>query len=568
MNKFPKWRYLLSGVGFLSMFAMGANAEELSSDPNSSINPTQSSAPTLFGRPSQSGQSVIDQVRYRQGLKQFNANPDAGMTQVTSVSELRDVQPDAWAYEALKSLVERYGCIVGYPDRTFRGDRAISRYEFAAGLNACMNVMERLIQENVAVLREDIDKLKRLMQQFEEELTMLSARVDNLETRIAYLEDHQFSTTTKLVGEVAFQIAQAFGDDINNGTGQRDLDSQVVMQDKVRLQFVTSFTGKDQLFTRLTAGSIGNSFQDEIGDFQGRFAYDGPDNNDVTIDRLHYYFPVGDNLRIFTMASLGGHHFYADTFNAGLDVGGGANGALSRFAERNPIYRIGLGGQGIGATYDWGENFQFSAGYLARGGNSPNQERGLFNGNYSLMGQAVYKPTNRIKFGATYINAYDPDGLFRYGGTGTRPANFLLNTLGTDNSDVSSNSYGLQGQFDITPSFSLRAWGGYTSARLIGQGGGDVWNYAMAMVFPDLFKEGSMGYLMAGAEPYLGGLNVANQPTYFNNSTPFHIEAAYKYAFSDNITLTPGIIVLTAPNQDSRRNDTVYIGVVRGTYSF
>ena len=89
--------------------------------------------------------------------------------QVTSVSELQDVSPTDWAYEALRSLVERYGCIVGYPDRTFRGNRATSRWEFAAGLNACLNTMERLIQENVAVLREDIEKLKRLMQEFEAE---------------------------------------------------------------------------------------------------------------------------------------------------------------------------------------------------------------------------------------------------------------------------------------------------------------------------------------------------------------------------------------------------------------
>ena len=37
--------------------------------------------------------------------------------QVTSVSQLRDVSPTDWAYEALRSLVERYGCIVGYPDK-------------------------------------------------------------------------------------------------------------------------------------------------------------------------------------------------------------------------------------------------------------------------------------------------------------------------------------------------------------------------------------------------------------------------------------------------------------------
>ena len=76
-----------------------------------------------------------------------------------------------------------------------------------------MNVMERLIQENVAVIREDLDKLKALAQQFEQELAALGARVDNLETRTAYLEDHQFSTTTKLNGIAVFAVVDQFGGD-------------------------------------------------------------------------------------------------------------------------------------------------------------------------------------------------------------------------------------------------------------------------------------------------------------------------------------------------------------------
>src|SRR6476469_3571142 len=59
--------------------------------------------------------------------------------QVTSVSQLSDVRPTDWAFQALQSLVERYGCIAGYPDGTFRGNRAMTRYEFAAGLNACLD---------------------------------------------------------------------------------------------------------------------------------------------------------------------------------------------------------------------------------------------------------------------------------------------------------------------------------------------------------------------------------------------------------------------------------------------
>ena len=495
----------------------------------------------------------------------------SSLSQVTSVSELRDVEPTSWAYEALRSLVERYGCIVGYPDRTFRGNKSLSRWEFAAGLNACMNVMERLIQENVAVLREDIEKLKRLAEAFQAELAALGTRVDNLESRVAFLEDNQFSTTTKLVGEIAFNLSQAFVGDgrrVDNGSGPRGLNAQTVFQNKVRLQLVTSFTGKDQLYTRLTAGSIGNSFQDEIGDFEGRFAFDGPSGNDVSIDRLHYYFPVGDDLKIYTMASLGGHHFYADTFNPGLEAGGGASGALSRFGERNAIYRLGLGGKGLAATYNLGDSFQLSAGYLARGAENPDEGRGLFNGNYSALGQLVFKATDDLKFGVAYANGFDPAGTFRYGGTGTLPGNLLLGNFGIPNQPVSSNSYGVQGQFDVSESFSIRAWGTYTNARLINFGSADLWSYALVLAFPDLFTEGSMGAVIFGAEPYLGGIESARSPVDLQNDTPFHVEVSYKYPVNNNISITPGVIILTAPNQNADTNDTVIIGAIRGTFKF
>jgi hypothetical protein len=59
------------------------------------------------------------------------------LAQVNSVSQLSDVQPTDWAFQALQSLVERYGCIAGYSDGTYRGNRATGRYEFTAGLNSC-----------------------------------------------------------------------------------------------------------------------------------------------------------------------------------------------------------------------------------------------------------------------------------------------------------------------------------------------------------------------------------------------------------------------------------------------
>jgi hypothetical protein len=70
-----------------------------------------------------------------------NPQPANNLEQVTSVSQLSDVRPTDWAFQALQSLVERYGCIAGYPDRTYRGNRALTRFEFAAGLNACLDLL-------------------------------------------------------------------------------------------------------------------------------------------------------------------------------------------------------------------------------------------------------------------------------------------------------------------------------------------------------------------------------------------------------------------------------------------
>ena len=88
------------------------------------------------------------------------------MNQVTSVSQLSDVRPTDWAFQALQSLVERYGCIAGYPDGTYRGNRALTRYEFAAGLNACLDQVTKLIGSSTAnfVTKEDLAVLQRLQE--------------------------------------------------------------------------------------------------------------------------------------------------------------------------------------------------------------------------------------------------------------------------------------------------------------------------------------------------------------------------------------------------------------------
>ena len=49
------------------------------------------------------------------------------LDQVTSISQFADVDPTDWAYQALANLVETYGCVAGYPNGSFRGNRAMTR---------------------------------------------------------------------------------------------------------------------------------------------------------------------------------------------------------------------------------------------------------------------------------------------------------------------------------------------------------------------------------------------------------------------------------------------------------
>jgi len=194
--------------------------------------------------------------------------PYPAAAQITTVDDLSDVGPSDWAYEALKQLNEDYGCLPGTPAETFGDGRAITRYEAAAGANACIRRIEDLLAGGATYIRpRDLETLRRLQDEFAAELATLGARVDSLEDRVANLEDQQFSTTTKLQGEVIFQFADEFEGLGLQGAGRREIggtvigdslgnpfrDDDVTFGPRVRLNLDTSFTGEDRLRIRLDA---------------------------------------------------------------------------------------------------------------------------------------------------------------------------------------------------------------------------------------------------------------------------------------------------------------------------
>lgn len=97
------------------------------------------------------------------------------MAQVTSVSQLKDVQPTQWSYQAITNLVERYGCVAGYPNGTFQPGQPATRAELAALTNACL--------DNITQFYTEADA--KLAAALRAEYTSVSTRVTALETAAA-----------------------------------------------------------------------------------------------------------------------------------------------------------------------------------------------------------------------------------------------------------------------------------------------------------------------------------------------------------------------------------------------
>nr|WP_219907632.1 iron uptake porin [Aphanothece hegewaldii] len=523
------------------------------------------------------------------------------MAQITSVSELRDISPNDWAYEALRSLVERYGCIVGYPDRTFRGNRALSRWEFAAGLNACLNTIERLIQEGVSLLKEDIDKLKRLAQEFETELAVLGTRVDNLEQRVAFLEDHQFSTTTKLSGEVIFSIAGATG-------GEPDTDdAQIVFNNRVRLNLVTSFTGQDALITGLQAynfnsragggSSIGEvlfpndssilsdsmtklSYEPQFPGFNPQTLSQGCGNNSVCLYKLLYLFPVANNFKVF-VAPLAET---TDAFPTIVPFASEGQGAVSRFGAVNPVLRVSGGTSQTGLATAAGFIFtpdpkvDFRALYASVNAALPNNEgfpgtplgAGLFNGSYIAATQLTLKPTSSLDIGLNYSFSYHQINILATGLAGSSTG--VLGGLPLT-TPVNINAVGATLTWRFSSFAHFTTYGSYFFVDQAGSGGSaytHLSSWMAGLYFPDALKKGNTAGLLFGQPQYrtTAGNGATRRTSNIDSlATPYQIEAYYNFKVTDNISVTPGGFVIFNPEGDSD-NSTTGVGVLRTTFSF
>ena len=468
-------------------------------------------------------------------LNMAAVNQYTSSEQVSSIKQLSDVQPTDWAYQALSNLVERYGCVAGYENGTYLGGKAMTRFEAAALLNACLDRVT-----------EVTDELSRLANEFAKELAVIKGRVSKLETQVGTLQAQQFSTTTKLRGEATFVLGGVEGARLANS---RNVGNTAFNYD-VRINLDTSFTGKDLLRTRLRSGNFSSQ---PFGSSSSLFKLDKAETyaNQVQLDRLYYSFPALAKGVTLTAGAL-----VRNTEMAWIPTAYKSD-ILDFFAVAGApgVYNKATGA-GFGAQWAQpGKNGGFVANlnYVAQNGNDSSKGEFDATGALNTLAQFGYRaPQFGVAFG------------YRYGTEGTRVRTFngVAGNAGTLAANQTSNGYALNAYWQpktsgIIPSVSGAYGWNNVQGPATPNAATNSTTWMAGLQWSDVFAKGNAAGFSIGAP--------GNAPTLSKDAIMW--ETFYRYKVSDNISITPSVFYVSN-NQGLKNASSNYGGVIQTSFRF
>lgn len=469
------------------------------------------------------------------------------MRQVTSIAELSDVQPDDWAYQTLQSLIDKYGVVAGYPDRTFRGDRPLTRSEFAAALKAAIPKVDL----STFATQQDLEALQRLQAEFAQELQSVSDRVSRLERRI-----RPVSETTKLTGEVIF--APILINRTEKADRNQPTDSEFTLSSRVKLNFITNLGGKNLLRTTLKANNI-SGLQRATGTDMARLSFQGDSDNRLELDELSLRSRLHKRFTLFAFAAGGSLNKFTETLNPFLTSS--SDGSISRFGQRNPIYRQG-GEVGLGFSFQLSKAVSLDMGYLADRVNRP--DVGLSNAAYGAIAQLTVEFSKTAGIGFTYIRSFNSLDT----NTGSDRAN---DPFDNKSDAVIADSFGVETTIGLNKNLALSGWVGFSRATardLPSKPSANIFNWAVTLAVPNLGREGNLLGFVIGQPPKVTTNEFQRQgKPYDDKDTSLHLEAFYRIRLSKGMSITPGFLIITAP-EHNWNNGTIFVGTLRTTFSF
>lgn len=509
-----------------------------------------------------------------------SANP---MSTITSVSELDDVSPSHWAFPALQSLTSRHNCAVKYSNSTFQGDKGstaepvINRYQFAAGIDACLQKINELIASKGAgaIDQQDLIILQRLQNEFGAELNQLQERIISLEETTSELKANQFSPTTRLFGQAITSLQGTNKNEVDlfprDGIPERTAQTNLTFANSMQLTLATSFTGRDLLLTGLYAGNLGSSASSLFTNM-GRLGFESDTDNDVFVNDLSYRFPISDNLGV-VVGAAGVNPI--NTFRGINPLEGSGEGAISAFAQRNPILAIGSGTGGVGFDWQINQDISLQAVYSAQFPSFAADKNvgGLFGGRHTTGVQLTVAPTNNIDIGLNYLYSHSNDGLLATGIGDAQLTSPFAPITGFDTQAVGATI-----AWRINPNLQLGGWGGWTFSNPEDiQGRVETNNWAVFAAFPNLGQQGNLGGILIGQPPKITSSSLPdgfNFPNFSDNgisggrnATSLHVEMFYRAQLNQNLALTPGFFVVFNPDHN-QSNDPLIVGALRATFRF
>lgn len=493
-----------------------------------------------------------------------------------------EVAPTDRNVQILKSIDGKYHCGAGKLDKT------VTRSEFASSIVTCLESLEAKIAKTPdEVPAADMAQLKELTNNFLSEVRDLNNRVETAEKKVAVLQNgSNFSTTTKLVGEVIVGLSA-----ISSQTGKPPTDTNsgnVVATNRVRINFDSSFNGKDRLRTRLESRNNipfngAPAINGGTGTNTTRLGWDGDEGNTTNLSLLQYTLPLANGSKLVLDAT--GSEFNENVYTFNPLLAPAASGSITRFGRFNPVYR--QSGLGTAATLDYkfSPNFTGSIGYAvplapapAAGApgvgiaNNPSENAGIFGGNYAALAQLRYQAAPNLDLGLSYGRSYHSAGAGVTGSTGSAFANNPFN-----NNPTVANHYSFSASSKLSPGFVLSGWVGLTnaSAETGGRvtGNADIFNAAVTAAFPDFGGKGNTLGFVLGIPPKVNSIssNVPALALRSNSDTALHLEALYKLKVNDNIDITPGVLLVTSPESTATaagNRGSEFVGTVRTTLRF
>lgn len=462
--------------------------------------------------------------------------------QVITISQFSDLQATDWAYQALSQLIERYGCLAGYPNGRVRGGEAISRYEAAALLNACLDRVSAVS-----------DELKKLLGEFELELAVLRGRVDALDAQVGQLEAMQFATTTRLNADTRWVLGgQTFGGNqvASNNTDAltgTPLRNGLSFNYDIRLNFDTSFTGKDLLRAQLRSGNFRDSafgaeptllsrldagFQEDLGNADG--------GDVVAINKLLYKTPLSQRITV-----VGGPLVRQDDLLAVWPSAYRGDKILKIFQYAgSPVANSQLSGVGAGLWWKR-RSWSLSANYLSANGDKGNPgEGGLANGN------SVGSGSLQLAYSG---DGWNISGLYTHNNRGVRIAGTPLAAAAVREAYSGTNAFNLAGYWQPSrggwiPSISA-GWGIANSSNVGGSASSSTGvslttqSWMVGLNWKDAVLPGNVLGMAVGQPTFVTGGSRGGNTADGN----YAWEWFYRFQVTDNIAVTPAIFWLSRP---------------------